>query len=88
MKQFQAGDEVYTAGGVKCRFVGYFDEGVLVIPFLAQDDEYDKQFGDPLFVKGVFALPPLEEKHAEIAALDAEITEKKKQDCETVLVEF
>lgn len=26
MNQFQSGDEVYTAGGVKCCFVGYFDK--------------------------------------------------------------
>lgn len=74
MQQFKSGDEVYTASGIKCRFVQEVEGSCLVIPFMDEEGAY---FGDPFYVRNIFSAPPKEEKHAEIVALDAEIQAKR-----------
>ena len=74
MRPFKSGDEVYTKDGYKCRFVQEMNGQYLVIPFL-----YEDRFGDPFFTSAIFAAPPMEQKHGEIATLDAEIKTKRKE---------
>lgn len=83
---FKADQDVFTIRGTLARYVCVVPGGHLVRPVVAQDegdelqdeDEADEvSLGQPRFEEMIFARPPREQKDAELAVLDAQLSEKR-----------
>lgn len=78
MATFNPGERVYLLDGSECEFVAYVGDKVAVRKvYLIDDGEAGEheEIGDGVLVPEVFASPPTEKRHAEVARLESALAE-------------
>jgi len=68
--EFTPGQEVYDIHGRAGRFVARSGSGYIVEPAFEQEEDKEQWFGDAVTWRQIFAKPPVEKLHAEVAELE------------------